>query len=72
MTKSPKKENNEFDAFGKTVVCQLKKLPQRAVLESMGYIQSYMIRQRLKNPGGDEYSIHNDDDYEVDVRNLCD
>lgn len=40
--------DNEFDCFGKTITCQLKKLPEAIALQSMAYIQSYLVNQRLK------------------------
>lgn len=42
-------DENEFDYFGKSVTCQLKKLPETVALESMAYIQSYLVKQRLKS-----------------------
>lgn len=31
-------ENNEFDCFGQTIACQLKKLPEDVALKSMDFI----------------------------------
>lgn len=41
-------EDKEFDCFGKTVACMLKKLPEELALESMSHIQIYLAQQRLK------------------------
>ncbi|KAH1000601.1 hypothetical protein HUJ04_012908 [Dendroctonus ponderosae] len=45
--KPNKEEDDEFDCFGKSVACQLKKLPESAALKSIAYIQSYLVQQRL-------------------------
>ncbi|XP_072384016.1 uncharacterized protein [Diabrotica undecimpunctata] len=42
-------EENEFDVFGKSVACHLKKLPEFSALESMQHIQSYLIQRRMEN-----------------------
>lgn len=47
LEEKPREEDNEFDCFGKSVACQLKKLPESVALESMAYIQSYLVQQRL-------------------------
>lgn len=44
-----KENDNEFDFFGKYIACHLKKLSEHSALESMAYIQSYLLQQRLKN-----------------------
>lgn len=46
---STREDDNEFDCFGKSVAASLKKLPESIALESMEYIQSYLVRQRLSN-----------------------
>ncbi|KAL4083896.1 hypothetical protein QTP88_029212 [Uroleucon formosanum] len=43
-----KPEENEFDFFGKTIACMLKKLPETLAVESMAHIQTYLAQQRLK------------------------
>lgn len=43
-----KPEENEFDFFGKTIACILKKLPETLAVETMAHIQSYLAQQRLK------------------------
>ncbi|KAH1006869.1 hypothetical protein HUJ05_007561 [Dendroctonus ponderosae] len=45
--KPNKEEDDEFDCFGKSVACQLRKLPQSAALISIAYIQPYLVQQRL-------------------------
>ncbi|XP_025424430.1 uncharacterized protein LOC112693537 [Sipha flava] len=44
-----KPEENEFDFFGKTIACMLKKIPETLAVESMVHIQSYLAQQRLKS-----------------------
>lgn len=50
-----KSEENEFHFFGKTIACMLKKLPETMALESMAYIQSYLIQKRLKAIGNQNH-----------------
>ncbi|VEN49101.1 unnamed protein product [Callosobruchus maculatus] len=40
-------KDTEFDCFGRTVACLLKRLPENIALESMEYIHSYLIQKRL-------------------------
>ncbi|XP_055903122.1 uncharacterized protein LOC129939216 isoform X2 [Eupeodes corollae] len=42
-------EEQEFDCFGASVACQLRKLPEKMAQESMDYIQSFLVRQRLNS-----------------------
>lgn len=44
-----KPEENEFDLFGKTIACILKKIPETLAIESMAHIQTYITEQRLKS-----------------------
>ncbi|CAH1098696.1 unnamed protein product [Psylliodes chrysocephalus] len=41
--------NNEFNYFGKFIACHLQTFSEHLALESMAFIQSYLIQQRLKN-----------------------
>lgn len=42
-------EGDEFDAFGKSVAMQLKKLPEHYSIEAMGEIQQKLTSIRLKS-----------------------
>lgn len=49
LHKRPNGEENEFDCFGRLVACQLKKLAEGTALESIDFIQHYLVTQRLKS-----------------------
>lgn len=49
LHKRPNGEENEFDCFGRLVACQLKKLPEGRALESIDFIQHYLVTQRLNS-----------------------
>jgi hypothetical protein len=50
-----KPEENEFEFFGKTIACMLKKLPEIIALESMAHIQSYLVQKRLEAIGNQNH-----------------
>ncbi|XP_055849371.1 uncharacterized protein LOC129914238 isoform X2 [Episyrphus balteatus] len=49
LTQPPDEEQNEFECFGMSIASQLKKLPEKKAQESMDFIQSYLVRQRLNS-----------------------
>lgn len=47
LCSSDKSIENEYILFGKSVACQLQKLPEYLALQSMEFIQSYLVQRRL-------------------------
>lgn len=47
VSNSNKSVENEYVLFGRSVACQLQKLPEYLALQSMEFIQSYLVQRRL-------------------------